>query len=187
MIEKKGFTDLIEACRLLAEGPQEFRCQIVGDGPLRGQLEARIQAAGLSGIVALREPVVQEQLIGLMRQASVIVLPCVVSGSGDRDGLPTVLLEAMALAQPVVTTTVSGGPEIVEHGRTGLLTEPGDPEALAAMLGTIIADPEIGHRMGARGRARAESLFALDRSAATLAGLFRESTCRVQQRLEMAL
>ncbi|MFQ5565297.1 MAG: glycosyltransferase family 4 protein [Paracoccaceae bacterium] len=185
MIEKKGFTDLIDACRLLAEGPQDFRCRIIGDGPMRDQLEAQIKSAGLSDIVELHEPVAQERLIGLLRQASVVVLPCVISASGDRDGLPTVLLEAMALAQPVVTTTVSGGPEIVEHGRNGLLAEPGDPKALAAMLEAIIADLEIGPRMGARGRARAERLFSLDRSAATLAKLFCESTGRARRELEM--
>lgn len=186
MIEKKGFADLIEACRRLAEGPQQFTCRIIGDGPLRESLQAQIDASGLSGNVELHEPVAQERLIGMLRQASVVVLPCVISESGDRDGLPTVLLEAMALAQPVVTTTVSGGPEIVEHGRTGLLTEPGDPEALAAMLETVVADPEIGLRMGVRGRARAESLFALDSSAAALAGLFGEAAGQTVHRLEMA-
>jgi glycosyltransferase involved in cell wall biosynthesis len=184
MIEKKGFSDLIEACRLLAEGPEEFRCRIIGDGPMRGKLEAEINTAGLTGTVELHEPVAQERLIGLLRQASVTVLPCVISDSGDRDGLPTVLLEAMALAQPVVTTTVSGGPEIVEHGRTGLLTEPGDPEALAAMLGAIIADPEVGAQMGARGRARAERLFSLDQSAAALVGLLCEATGRLTPKME---
>lgn len=176
MIEKKGFADLIEACRLLAEGSQEFRCRIVGDGPLRDRLQAQIDGAGLSSRVELHPPVVQERLITMIREASVVVLPCVISASGDRDGLPTVLLEAMALAQPVVTTTVSGGPEIVEHGRTGLLTEPGDPMALAAMLGAIVADPAAGARMGLHGRARAEAMFALDRSATELARLFREAS-----------
>lgn len=176
MIEKKGFPDLIGACRLLAAQVQDFRCRIIGDGPMRGELEAQIRDAGLVGRVELHDPVTQEAMIGLVQEASVVVLPCVVSASGDRDGLPTVLLEAMALAQPVVTTTVSGGPEIVEHGRTGLLTEPGARIELAAALALMIGNPVVAERMGQAGRARAEQLCDLERNAATLAGLFREAT-----------
>lgn len=175
LIEKKGFTGLIDACRMMHDGGTHFRCRIIGDGPLRPVLEAQIVAAGLGGIVSIHDPLPQEQLVREMQAAQVVTLPCVVGASGDRDGLPTVLLEAMALGLPVVTTTVSGGPEIVAHGDTGLLVEPGDPVALAASLETLIGDPEASLRLGRAGRRRAEALFSLDRSAASLAALFRDA------------
>ena len=175
LIEKKGFADLIEACRLLAPERPAMRCRIIGDGPLRDDLQARIDAAGLRDRVEILGPRTQETLIGLMRQAAVITLPCVVGESGDRDGLPTVLLEGMALGQPVVTTTTSGGPEIVVQDETGQLCPPADPPGLARALGEVLADPERAHRMGTAGRRRAERLFSLDRNVATLAGHFRDA------------
>ena len=185
MIEKKGFPDLVEACRLMAQGPDEFHCRIVGAGPMREQLARQAREADLADRIEFHAPVPQERLIEMMREASVVVLPCVVSKSGDRDGLPTVLLEAMALGKPVVSTRVSGAPEIVEHGETGLLSEPSDPPALAAMLLEVLRDPAGAARMGLRGRARAERLFDLDRNCAQLAAMFRDAIAEVPAELEL--
>ena len=126
---------------------------------------------GLAERVRLEGPLPQEVLIGRMAEAEAAVLPCVVTESGDRDGLPTVLLEAMARGLPVVTTTVSGGPEIVEDGVTGLLCAPGDPVDLADALGAVLADRPRARAMGAAGRRRAERLFDLDTNAARLRAL----------------
>ncbi len=175
LIEKKGFSDLIKACAILRDNDVDFHCTIIGDGPLLGELQNQINQCSLEGSVEIAGPQPQELLIGMVRQASVAVLPCVVSESGDRDGLPTVLLEAMALALPVVTTSVSGGPEIVAHGETGLIVEPGDPEALAASIETLLENPAIALRMGAAGRKRAESLFSLHTNVATLADWFQDA------------
>lgn len=175
LIEKKGFEDLIEACRLLTGRRPGMLCKIIGDGPLREELLAQIAGAGLEGKVEVLGPRTQEALIGEMQQASVITLPCVVSESGDRDGLPTVLLEGMALGLPVVTTTTSGGPEIVADGETGILCEPGDPEGLANALNKILADPVRAAHMGSAGRARAEHLFSLEGNVGTLADYFHEA------------
>ena len=168
LIEKKGFGVLVEACRLMAERGQDFECVIVGEGPDRASLVAQIAAANLQDSIRLAGALAQEDLIEEMQSASVSVLPCVVSESGDRDGLPTVLLEAMALALPVVTTTVSGGPEIVADGETGLLCEPGNAGAIADALGQMLSEPDAARQMGVNGRRRAERLFDLDRNAATL-------------------
>lgn len=176
LIEKKGFADLIEACRLMAPALPEMRCRIIGDGPLHADLTARIEAAGLTDRVEIVGPQTQESLIGLMQEASVITLPCIVSASGDRDGLPTVLLEGMALGLPVVTTTTSGGPEIVEDGQTGHLCAPGEPADLAMSIGILLSAPEKATEMGLAGRRRAERLFSLDRNVATLAGHFHEAS-----------
>ncbi len=172
LVEKKGFGDLVSACDILRRMGAAFRLRIIGDGPLRETLETQIDTLDLRGHVEIAGTQPQEKLVGMMAQASLAVLPCIVSQSGDRDGLPTVLLEAMALGLPVVTTTVSGGPEIVAHGKTGMLVEPGDPIGLAATIEALLANPKALAEMSVAARRRAEDLFSLNRNVAALAGLF---------------
>lgn len=174
MVEKKGFGVLLDACALLRARGVPFSLSIVGSGPLEAELRAQRAALGLEGVVALEGPLPQEALIGMMGRAQLAVLPCVVTDSGDRDGLPTVLLEAMARGLPVVTTTVSGGPEIVEDGVTGRLCAPGDAAALADALADVLAMPERARRMGLAGRRRAERLFDLATNAGLLRALLRD-------------
>ncbi len=174
-IEKKGFPILIEACRILRDRGHAFDCLILGDGPMRDELERQIAQLGLTGSVRLGGSLPQEQLITEMKTGAMVTLPCIVSESGDRDGLPTVLLEAMALGLPVVTTTVSGGPEIVVEGETGHLCPPGNPSALAAALESLLDAPERATDMGVAGRARAERLFDLETNVAALRALFEDA------------
>lgn len=185
-IEKKGFPVLIEACRILRDCGQSFDCLILGDGPMRTQLEAQIDRLGLAGIVQLGGSLPQERLIAEMQTGAAVVLPCIVSGSGDRDGLPTVLLEAMALGLPVVTTTVSGGPEIVVDGKTGHLCPPGDPVALANAIEDLLTKPVRAAEMGAAGRLRAECLFDLEKNVASLRDLFEDALGQTVRLAEVA-
>jgi colanic acid/amylovoran biosynthesis glycosyltransferase len=172
LVEKKGFAVLVAACAILQARGVDFDCRIVGDGPLQSALAAQIAGAGLDGHVQLMGAMPQERLAGLLGTAAVATLPCIVTADGDRDGLPTVLLEAMAKALPVVTTTVTGGPEIVVHGETGFLCEPGDATGLADALQAAISDPFKASAMGAVGRLRAERLFDLTINVAALAKHF---------------
>ncbi len=172
LVEKKGFAVLVAACAILQARGVAFDCRIVGDGPLHAALRSQIDAAGLDQHVHLTGPMPQEQLAGLLGTAAVATLPCVITADGDRDGLPTVLLEAMAKAVPVVTTTVTGGPEIVAQGQTGLLCAPGDPASLADALQALLADRPRARAMGAAGRLRAERLFDLGPNVAWLATQF---------------
>jgi glycosyltransferase involved in cell wall biosynthesis len=172
LVEKKGFAVLVDACAILRERGLTFDCRIIGDGPLQGALTARIAEHGLAGFVMLEGPMPQEQLADALGTAAIATLPCVITSDGDRDGLPTVLLEAMGKAIPVVTTTVTGGPEIVAQGETGLLCPPNDPAALADALAVLLADHDRARAMGATGRLRAERLFDLQTNAARLAGYF---------------
>ena len=172
LVEKKGFSVLIDACALLRDRGVPFDCRIVGDGPLLGALTQQIQDLGLDSRVALMGPMPQECLADEMGTAAVAVLPCVVTDDGDRDGLPTVLLEAMGRAIPVVTTTVTGGPEIVADGETGFLCAPNDAEALADAMARLLTNPDRAIAMGAVGRLRAERLFDLSTNVARLAGHF---------------
>jgi colanic acid/amylovoran biosynthesis glycosyltransferase len=183
LIEKKGFGDLISACAMLKSAGASFNCQIIGEGPLHDSLQNQISQSGLESLVEIVGPQPQEKLVGMMQKASIAVLPCIISESGDRDGLPTVLLEAMALGIPVVTTTVSGGPEIVLHGKTGLLVEPGDIADLAASIEALLQSPETMLRMGRAGRQRAQSLFSLTENVKTLSGYFARSQTITRTRL----
>jgi colanic acid/amylovoran biosynthesis glycosyltransferase len=170
LVEKKGLDDLIEACRLLAVRGRPVRLEIVGDGPLRGQLEGAARKAGIDA--AFRGALPQEQVLPLYRSAAVVSLPCVVVASGDRDGLPTSLLEAMALGAPVVSTPVGGISELVLHEETGLLVPERDPAALADALERLLADRELAAALARRARAHVEERFSLEQSVSTLRSLF---------------
>ncbi|WP_238146752.1 glycosyltransferase [Ornithinimicrobium murale] len=147
LVEKKGFDHLIEAVRELAgpAGPT-VQVRIAGDGELRAQLAADIQTAGLVGTIELLGPRHQEEIRDLLRWADVMVAPCVVGADGNADGLPTVLLEAMAMGVPVIASDVTGIPEAVRDGRTGQLLSAdrlgtGDVSELAQAL-VRAADPD---------------------------------------------
>ena len=103
-----------------------------------------------------------------MRAADLFVLPCRVAADGDRDALPTVLLEAMAAGLPCVSTPINGVPEIIEHGRTGVLVPENDPRALAAAIRSLLEDPVRRRQMGVAARIRAEERFDLRRNVAVL-------------------
>lgn len=172
LVEKKGFRYLVRACRLLEERRRPFRCVIVGEGPEKTLLQDEIKALGLAARVRLGGPLPQEELRELMRRAAVFVLPCVVTATGDRDALPTVLLEALALGLPAVSTDVSGVPEVIDHETTGLLVPPGDPTRLAQAIDSLLSDPDLRARFAAEGRRTAEERFDLRQAVSCLRALF---------------
>ena len=176
LVEKKGIADLLEACAGLSVRGVRFTCRIVGDGPLRGSLERRAQALGIHDVVTFTGALPHEEVARELATAQVFALPCVVAADGNRDGLPTVILEAMASRTPVVSTRVTGIPEMVEQGVTGLLLEPGAPEALTEALSLLLEDPSLCRRMGEAGRRRVEERFAL-----------RENAGRLHERLKAAV
>jgi len=170
LIEKKGFSILIQACDQLARQRVPFTCDLIGSGDLEPALRALIRERGLDHAVRLRGAVPIEQVAAEMRTASVVVLPCVVAADGNVDALPTVLLEAMACGLPVVSTALSGIPEIVAEGETGYLVPPGDPTALAAAMRRVLEDRALAERLGRAGRERARDLFDLRANVARLRG-----------------
>jgi colanic acid/amylovoran biosynthesis glycosyltransferase len=168
LIEKKGFGDLVDACALLAEQGRRFGCDIVGSGPLARELAARIAEHGLRDTVRLLGPHSQDEVRRAIRGAAVMAAPCVVGSDGNRDGLPTVLLEAMALGTPCVATPVTGIPEAIEDGRTGLLVAERRPAQLAGALARMLDDASLRVRLAGAARARVEERFDADRNAARL-------------------
>ena len=168
LIEKKGFDDLVRACGVLSRDGVQFSCRIVGNGELGAELAALIRELGVEDRVELAGPLPRETLVKLFPRASVCVAPCVVGADGNRDGLPTVLIEAMALGVPVVSTAVTGIPELVEDGRTGLLVPERDPDALAAAIRRVLGEPATAGELARAGRGRVEEMFDLGRNVSEL-------------------
>ena len=131
LVEKKGFPVLIDACGQLAAAGVDFTCDIIGAGPLEQALREQIAQLGLSRRISLLGPRPQQEIIECVRAGAMFVAPCIQANDGDRDGLPTVLLEAMALGTPSIATDVTGIPEIIQHEITGLLLPQYDSQALS--------------------------------------------------------
>lgn len=165
LVEKKGFADLIDACAILARCGHDFRCEIIGAGPLEANLRTQIQQLGLQGRVALFGPQPQGEVMRHVQNAAVCAAPCVVGTDGNRDGLPTVLLEAMALGTPCVSTDVTGIPEILRDGQTGLMVPQHDPAALATALERLLDDPPLRVQLATRARRLIEANFDIHRNA----------------------
>jgi glycosyltransferase involved in cell wall biosynthesis len=172
LVEKKGFADLIEACALLAGQGRHFSCQIVGTGPLESHLRARIGQLGLQANVELVGPRSESEVMKLIQGAAVLTLPCVIGMDGDRDGLPTVLLEAMALGTPCVSTDVTGIPEVVRDGETGLMVPQHEPAALAEAIERLLGDSRLRVQLAGQARRLIEAEFDLRRNAARLRAIF---------------
>jgi len=176
LIEKKGFADLVDACAILRDRGIAFRCEIVGTGPLELALQELVQQRSLDGLVQLLGPRPRCEVIEHIRSAAVLAAPCVVGSDGDRDGLPTVLLEAMALGTPCVATAVTAIPELLNPGEAGLVVPEHDPPALAVALERLLTDPTLRERAATQARRRMEADFDIRRTAAQLRAIFQEAS-----------
>jgi glycosyltransferase involved in cell wall biosynthesis len=174
--EVKGQAFLLEACRLLKEMGYPFSCRFVGDGPDKAALAAQAANAGLDGSVHFLGRRTREEIVRLIQEADVLVAPSVASQDGRREGIPVVLMEAMACKLPVVASRLSGIPELVKDGKTGLLVPPGDAEALAEALAYLYKQPEKRQQLGQAGRERILQTFDLHKNAAELAQRFQKET-----------
>jgi glycosyltransferase involved in cell wall biosynthesis len=172
LVEKKGLVDLILAADLLRRRGRRFRVEVIGHGPLRQSLKARIGELALNDHVRLLGAQSHEVVHQAYRRASIFALPCIVTANGDRDGIPNVLLEAMASGVPVVATRVSGIPELIESERDGLLVEPNSPEKLADAMDSLLERPKLGERLARAARAKIEAYFCVEDSAKQLLELF---------------
>jgi len=169
--EKKGLEFLIEACRILADRGFNFQCRIVGYGVLSDKLEKMIVNLGLQSMVFLPGRMTQDQLAAMYPRASLFVLPCLVTENGDRDGIPNVLIEAMACEVPVISTDVAGVSELVEHEKNGLLVEQRDARALADAMQLLLGSPALRNRLARNGRETALQRFTREASARRVYGI----------------
>jgi len=168
----KGHEVLFTALARGGERLRRIELDLVGSGELRQQLERLAERLGLTARVRFLGARTENQVIEHLDQADLFVLPSIVDSEGSMEGLPNVLIEALACGLPVVTTRLSGIPELVIDGVTGVLAEPGDPDALAAALERVLDDPDAARRWAEAGRARVEREFDIKDSAARLAALF---------------
>ena len=173
LVEKKGFPVLIEACRLLKDRGYRFQCRIIGGpGPCERQVASLIHESGLEDVVELRPAVTQEELREVYRQATLFVLPCQIAGNNDRDGIPNVLVEAMASGLPVVSTNIAGIPELIERGVNGLLTPQKDARALADAIGQLLDAPALRRELGGAAREKVCRSFDAESNVLALHRLF---------------
>lgn len=172
LVAFKGFEILLEACAELDLRNFDFRCQIVGDGPLREKLAAMINSLGLKNRVELCGSLSQADVFTRLQECDIFALASVVDAEGASDVFPTVIMEAMACARPVVSTRLAGIPESVVDEVTGLLVPAGDWEALALALDRLIRDPTLRQRMGEAGRKRAVNDFSVAKTIEPLLELF---------------
>ncbi|HEX2103544.1 MAG TPA: glycosyltransferase [Solirubrobacteraceae bacterium] len=176
LVAKKGFDTVVDACRLLQERGVPFEAVIVGpDDDAGPALHARIGELGLEGHIRLEGQMSQAELLEEYRRASAFCLPCRVLDNGDRDGIPNVLAEAMACGAPVVTTAISGIPEIVRDGVNGLLVAPDDPAGLADAVLRLRENRALAQRISEEAAATVRRELDGERLAVRLQSLFREA------------
>jgi glycosyltransferase involved in cell wall biosynthesis len=161
---KKGFHHLVAACAQLARGGTRFRCVIIGEGEERSSLQDAIARAGLRDRVTLAGARPHRDVMECIARAAVFALPSMVAKDASMDGIPNVILEAFAVETAVVSTRLSGIPEVVRDGETGVLVPPDDPVALAEALREVLAHPETHRARARRGRELVAAAFDLDRN-----------------------
>ena len=175
LVAKKGFADLVTACGHLRDHGHAFRCLIVGHGREESPLRTQIASLGLNGAVTLCGALNQDEVRQLMQEAAVFCLPCIRDTDGNQDALPTVLLESMARGLPVISTRMSGIPEIVDDGVSGILVEPGDTAALTRALEQLLTSATLRRSYAEAGRLRATERFSLQRNVSILRQWFEDA------------
>ncbi len=176
LVEKKGISVLLDACKLLRDRNCEFRSWIVGSGELQGMLEKKIHDDNLQEHVQLLGPQPQGEVIKRYQSAHLYVLPCVVSSDGNREGLPVSIVEALACGLPVITTSMTGIPEVVRHDYNGLFVAERDPLALCDAIESVVRHPQMYENFRANARSSVESTFDIRQTAGSLHRLFEQET-----------
>lgn len=172
LVPKKGFADLVAACALLRDRDIDVRCEIVGEGPERDRLERAIATAELADAVTLSGALPQDEVASRYAAATLVVHPAVQTGVGDREGIPNVVLEAMATRRPVVATRSGGIPEVVRNGITGKLVAPRDPNALADAIASLLNDPERRTVLAQAGHRHVKAAYDIVTNVGKLDALF---------------
>jgi colanic acid/amylovoran biosynthesis glycosyltransferase len=172
LVEKKGFLDLLESCAILVKRGCVFWCEIIGEGEEKIKLERCIADLQLGNYVRLFGARPQQEVMKKIQEASVFALPCVIGEDGNRDGLPTVLLEAMALGTACVSKDVTGIPEILHHEETGLQVPQQHPALLADALERLLLDTELRVQLALTARGLIEREFDIKHNAAQVRELF---------------
>ena len=156
---KKGIDVLLRACAELRNQGLEFKCRIIGDGEEKNALTSLTAELDLNNQIEFVGAISSAEIKANYERADIFVLPCVIDENGNRDGIPNVIAEAMAMELPVVSSKISGIPELVEHGETGILLEQRDVAGVAAAVESLIKNINLSREMGKNGRNRVLSIF----------------------------
>jgi glycosyltransferase involved in cell wall biosynthesis len=176
LVTFKGFEQLIDVCAELDRRGLDFTCEIIGDGPLRENLQEKIDKLSLSSRVTLLGSLSQGGVFEKLQAGDIFALPSITDRQGASDVFPTVIMEAMSAARPVVSTRLAGIPELVVNEETGFLVRPGDTMALVEALEQLIRNPELRLRYGRAGRMRIEQHFRIEQTIRPLVELL-QRTC----------
>ena len=171
LAEKKGVEYLIRAMERVQAALPGLRLVIAGDGPLKPSLEAQAVSLKQCTFLGLQS---SDQVKAWMNRATVFAAPSVTAANGDSEGLPTVIVEAMAMGLPVVATDHAGNTEAITHGQTGLISQERDWEALAGQITQICSDRDLWQRLSGNARAQVERSFDINSQTRILEGRYQE-------------
>ena len=172
LVEKKGFHLLVEALTQLLKKGVDLNATLIGDGDQKASLEQLIAERGVGARVKMLGPRDQAEVRGFMSRAAIMVQPCLVGNDGNRDALPTVLIESLAMKLPSISTPVTGIPEILDQGRCGVLVPENDVQATADAIEALLRDPARREKIAVDGRKRAEELFDSEKTSRILSDWF---------------
>ncbi len=172
-VEKKGLAYALEAVNIATEELPELKYHIIGSGELKPDLVQKTEQLGIEENVVFLDNVTDERLVTELDEARCFLLPCVIAESGDRDGIPVALMEAMAMKTPPISTTVSGIPELIDHKKNGLLTEPKKPKATADALVSLLKNNPEWTAYAEQAREKVVSDFNIETEAEKLEAAFR--------------
>jgi glycosyltransferase involved in cell wall biosynthesis len=151
-VEKKGLDVLLRASAILKKRNLPFQCLLIGDGPEMGRLQSLVAELNLEGEVRFTGAISTDGVRSFLVPNNVIVVPSVYARDGERDGIPTVLVEALACGVPAVASAISGIPELIDDGESGLLVPERDAERLASAIEAVLTNPDLRARFGPNGR-----------------------------------
>lgn len=170
--KQKGYQYLIKACQLLMNRGIDLVCNIYGMGSEYDELSKLIQQCRLTNIVFLKGPAYQEEIKKILISGNVFVLPCIRAENGDMDGIPVALMEAMAMEVPVISTNISGIPELIENNVSGLLVAPNNAEELAKAILLLIENEGLRKTLGRNGRKKVVEMFDIKKNIDKLENIF---------------
>lgn len=176
LVGKKGHSTVIEALQLLKQQNIHFSWIVVGRGPLLSKLQELVKQKKLEDNVEFVGAATRDEVQIRLRNSNVMVLPCIKDANGDMDGIPVVLIEAMAMGIPVISTDISGIPELITHRKSGLLVTPGDSMALANALKQVFEESSVITQMAVEARRKVVDDFNIETEGLRLLDIFQESS-----------
>lgn len=177
MVEKKGFDVLISACSILRKEGVEIKLQIAGGGPLKSNLKDLASRLNLMDTIDFIDSISHENVPAWLKSLDIFVLPCKKDEHGDMDGIPVVLMEAMLSGVPVISTHISGIPELIVDNITGLLCKPNDSENFAKMIKLLILDNGLRQDIYENAELKVKLEFELNKNVEKLSKLFEGINC----------